>query len=157
MKVGFGYDVHPLVQGEKLVLGGVNIPFSHGLKGHSDADALAHAIIDALLGAAGLGDIGSYFPDSDPKYKDISSLRLLEKVAQIISTHSYLIENIDTTIVLEEPKLKKYIPSMQQKISETLSITPTQISIKATKEEKLGFVGQGKGIKVFAIALIKMD
>lgn len=155
MRVGFGYDVHPLVPGEKLVLGGVNIPFSRGLKGHSDADALVHAIIDALLGAGGLGDIGSHFPDSDAKYKDISSLKLLKEIAKIISAHSYLIENIDTTIVLEEPKLQKYIPHMQQKIAGTLSITPTRVSIKATKEEKLGFVGQGKGIKVFAITLLK--
>ncbi len=155
MKIGFGYDVHPLKVGEKLVLGGVTIPFSKGLQGHSDADALVHAIIDALLGAAGLGDIGSHFPDSANEYKDISSLILLENTKELLSENSLEIKNIDTTIVLEKPKLKNYIPEMKEKIAGKLKIKDRLISIKATKEEGMGFVGEGKGIKVFAICLLE--
>src|SRR6056297_1454473 len=142
MRVGFGYDVHPLVKGKKLILGGIDIPFPKGLAGHSDADALIHAIIDALLGAANLEDIGSHFPDSDEKYKNIASMVLLKKVKKLIKAEAYEIENIDTTIVLEKPKLKKFVPKMKKNIANNLGINEKQISIKATKEESLEFVGQ---------------
>ena len=155
MRIGFGYDVHPLVKDRKLVLGGVEIPFEKGLLGHSDGDALIHAIIDALFGAAGLGDIGSHFPDTDSKYKDISSLILLEEVGKILANKRFHIINIDSTIVLEKPELQKYIPSMKSNIADKLDIEIGQISIKATREEGLGFVGKGEGIKVYAVALIK--
>ncbi|MBS3741542.1 MAG: 2-C-methyl-D-erythritol 2,4-cyclodiphosphate synthase [Candidatus Cloacimonetes bacterium] len=155
MRVGFGYDVHPLVKGKKLILGGIDIPFPKGLAGHSDADALIHAIIDALLGAANLEDIGSHFPDSDEKYKNIASMVLLKKVKKLIKAEAYEIENIDTTIVLEKPKLKKFVPKMKKNIANNLGINEKQISIKATKEESLGFVGQEKGIKVFTVCLLK--
>ncbi|MCK4358660.1 MAG: 2-C-methyl-D-erythritol 2,4-cyclodiphosphate synthase [Candidatus Cloacimonetes bacterium] len=155
MRIGFGYDVHPLVKDRKLVLGGVEIPFEKGLLGHSDGDALIHAIIDALFGAAGLGDIGSHFPDTDSKYKDISSLILLEETGKILANKEFYIINIDSTIVLEKPKLQKYIPSMKSNIADKLDIEIGQISIKATREEGLGFVGKGEGIKVYAVALIK--
>ncbi|MEA3475596.1 MAG: 2-C-methyl-D-erythritol 2,4-cyclodiphosphate synthase [Candidatus Cloacimonadota bacterium] len=154
MKIGFGYDVHPLVKGRKLILGGVEIPFEKGLSGHSDGDALIHAIIDALLGAASLGDIGSYFPDTDKKYRDISSLILLEETGKILANKKFHIINIDSTIVLEKPKLQIYIPEMKYNIAEKLDIKEDQISIKATREEGLGFVGKGEGIKVYAVALI---
>lgn len=154
MKIGFGYDVHPLVKGRKLILGGVEIPFEKGLLGHSDGDALIHAIIDALLGAASLGDIGSHFPDTDSKYKDISSLILLEETAKILSKSCFQVVNIDSTIVLEKPKLRDYIQAMQRNIAEKLDIEISQISIKATREEGLGFVGRGEGIKVYAVALV---
>jgi len=157
MRVGFGYDVHPFAEGEDLILGGVEIPFSKGLKGHSDADTLVHAIIDALLGAAGLEDIGSQFPDTDPKYKDISSLLLLEKVKKILVDKSYQIENIDSTIVIENPKMKEHIPKMRSNIAASLQINEDKISIKATKEEKLGFVGKNEGIKVFAVTLLNKN
>lgn len=155
MRIGFGYDVHPLVRDRKLILGGVEIPFEKGLLGHSDGDALIHAIIDALFGAASLGDIGSYFPDTDEKYRDISSLILLEETGKILANKKFHIINIDSTIVLEKPKLQKYIPSMRSNIADKLDIEITQISIKATREEGLGFVGKGEGIKVYAVALIK--
>jgi len=155
MRIGFGYDVHPLVKGKKLILGGIDIPFPKGLAGHSDADALIHAIIDALLGAANLEDIGSHFPDSDEKYKNIASMVLLKKVKKLIKAEAYEIENIDTTIVLEKPKLKKFVPKMKKNIANNLGINEKQISIKATKEESLGFVGQEKGIKVFTVCLLK--
>ncbi len=154
MKIGFGYDVHPLVKGRKLILGGVEIPFEKGLLGHSDGDALIHAIIDALLGAASLCDIGSHFPDTDEKYRDISSLILLEETAKILSKSCLQVVNIDSTIVLEKPKLRDYIQAMQRNIAEKLDIEISQISIKATREEGLGFVGRGEGIKVYAVALI---
>lgn len=154
MKIGFGYDVHPLVKGRKLILGGVEIPFEKGLLGHSDGDALIHAIIDALLGAASLGDIGSHFPDTDEKYRDISSLILLEETAKILSKSCLQVVNIDSTIVLEKPKLRDYIQAMQRNIAEKLDIEISQISIKATREEGLGFVGRGEGIKVYAVALV---
>ncbi|MCK4339366.1 MAG: 2-C-methyl-D-erythritol 2,4-cyclodiphosphate synthase [Candidatus Cloacimonetes bacterium] len=155
MRIGFGYDVHPLVKDRKLKLGGVEIPFEKGLLGHSDGDALIHAIIDALLGAASLCDIGSHFPDTDSKYKDISSLILLEETGKILANKKFHIINIDSTIVLEKPKLRKYITAMKSNIADKLDIEIGQISIKATKEEGLGFVGEGKGIKVYAVALIK--
>ena len=155
MKVGFGYDVHKLVDGRKLILGGVHIPFNKGLLGHSDADALIHAIIDALLGAANLGDIGTHFPDTDERYKDISSGVLLEKTKGLLINSKYKIVNIDATVVLEEPNLSSYITDMKEIIADKLDIGSTQISIKATREEGMGFVGKGEGIKVFAVCLIE--
>ena len=155
MKIGFGYDVHPLVRGRKLILGGVEISFEKGLDGHSDADALCHAIIDALFGASNLGDIGYHFPDTDQKYKDISSLILLEKTAKILRDKNFQIVNIDSTIVLENPQLQKYVKEIRYNIAKKLNIKIEQISIKATREEGLGFVGKGEGIKVYAVALLK--
>lgn len=154
MKIGFGYDVHPLVKGRRLILGGVEIPFEKGLLGHSDGDALIHAIIDALLGAGSLGDIGSHFPDSNSEYKDISSLILLEKTAKILAKANLQIINIDSTIVIEEPRLQQYLPEMRYNIADKLDIKEDQISIKATREEGLGFVGKGEGVKAYAVALI---
>lgn len=155
MKIGFGYDVHPLVRGRKLILGGVEISFEKGLAGYSDADALCHAIIDALFGASNLGDIGYHFPDTDQKYKDISSLILLEKTAKILRDKNFQIVNIDSTIVLENPQLQKYVKEIRYNIAKKLNIKIEQISIKATREEGLGFVGKGEGIKVYAVALLK--
>lgn len=155
MRIGFGYDVHALKKGEKMILGGVNIPHPLGLVGHSDADALCHAIIDALFGAAALGDIGTHFPDSDEKYRGISSLKLLEKTAKTLREEKYKIVNIDSTIVLEEPKLSSYKQPMVENLSGKLDIRPSQISVKATKEEGLGFVGEESGIKVFAVVLLE--
>ena len=155
MKVGFGYDVHKLVEGRKLILGGVHIPFNKGLLGHSDADALIHAIIDALLGAANLGDIGTHFPDTDERYKDISSGVLLEKTKGLLINSKYKIVNIDATVVLEKPNLSSYITDMKEIIADKLDIDNTQISIKATREEGMGFVGNGEGIKVFAVCLVE--
>ena len=155
MKIGFGYDVHKLAKGRKLILGGIHIPFNKGLIGHSDADALIHAIIDSLLGAANLGDIGIHFPDTDEAYKNISSAILLEKTKLLLQKSRYKIINIDATIVLEKPKLTAYIVDMKEIIADKLDITSTQISIKATREEGMGFVGNGEGIKVFAVCLIE--
>jgi len=155
MKIGFGYDVHPLVVGRDLILGGITIPFAKGLDGHSDADALIHAIIDSLLGAANLGDIGTHFPDNDNEYKDISSVILLEKASELIKQSGYRICNIDTTIILEQPKLHPYINPMKEIIADKLDMKISQISIKATRDEGLGFVGKSEGIKVFAVSLIE--
>ncbi|TSA24452.1 2-C-methyl-D-erythritol 2,4-cyclodiphosphate synthase [bacterium] len=154
MKIGFGYDVHKFVDGKPLILGGVHIPFEKGLLGHSDADALIHAIIDSLLGAANLGDIGTHFPDNDEVYRDISSVIFLEKTSELLKNSKYTIENIDATVVLEKPKLVPYIADMKQIIADKLDIDYLQISIKATREEGMGFVGNGEGIKVFAVCLI---
>ncbi len=155
MKIGFGYDVHKLVEGRPLILGGVHIPFEKGLLGHSDADALIHAIIDSLLGAANLGDIGTHFPDNDEAYRDISSIILLEKIPELLKESKYTIVNIDATVVLEKPKLIPYIADMKEIIADKLDIESAQISIKATREEGMGFVGKGEGIKVFAVCLIE--
>ena len=155
MKVGFGYDVHKLVEGRKLILGGVHIPFNKGLLGHSDADALIHAIIDSLLGAANLGDIGTHFPDNDNRYKDISSGVLLEDTKGLLNKSKFKIVNIDATVVLEEPNLSSYITGMKEIIADKLDIDNAQISIKATRDEGMGFVGNGEGIKVFAVCLIE--
>ncbi len=155
MKIGFGYDVHKLVEGRPLILGGVHIPFKKGLLGHSDADALIHAIIDSLLGAANLGDIGTHFPDTDKEYEDISSVILLEKTKALLDEEEYVAVNIDATVVLEKPKLSVYITDMKEIIADKLDIESTQISIKATREEGMGFVGNGEGIKVFAVCLIE--
>ena len=155
MRIGIGYDVHPLTPGRRLVLGGVDIPFVKGLDGWSDADALTHAIIDALLGAAGLGDIGSHFPPGEPEYKDISSLVLLERVRDKLKENGWLIDNIDATIVAEQPKLRAFIDQMRQQLSQTLGIAPGQVSVKASTSAQLGFVGRGEGMAVWAIALLE--
>ena len=155
MKIGFGYDVHKLVEGRPLILGGVHIPFKKGLLGHSDADALIHAIIDSLLGAASLGDIGTHFPDTDKEYEDISSVMLLEKTKSLLDETEYVVANIDATVVLEKPKLSVYIADMKEIIADKLDIETNQISIKATREEGMGFVGNGEGIKAFAVCLIE--
>ena len=146
MRVGMGYDVHRLTEGRDLILGGVKIPYEKGLLGHSDADVLAHAVMDALLGAAALGDIGMHFPDTDPKYKGISSIRLLEQVAALLDEQKYLIENIDATIIAQKPKMLPHIETMRKNIAEALKISVDQVNIKATTEEGLGFTGTGEGI-----------
>lgn len=152
MRVGFGYDVHRLVSDRRLVLGGVEIPFELGLLGHSDADVLVHAIMDALLGAAAEGDIGRHFPDSDPAYKGISSLDLLSRVGSLLKSKRLQIINIDSTIVAQEPKLMSYILPMVGNISRALEIKPSQVNVKATTTEGLGFAGAGEGIAAYAIA-----
>jgi 2-C-methyl-D-erythritol 2,4-cyclodiphosphate synthase len=155
IKIGFGYDVHKFSTNRKLILGGIEIPFSQGLEGHSDADVLLHAICDALLGAAALGDIGKYFPNTDPNYKNIESTKLLSKVNELIKQNNYKINNIDSTVCLEEPKLFSYIEYMREKISSILEINKSSISIKATTNEKLGFIGRGEGAAAFAVALLE--
>ena len=155
MRVGIGFDAHPLTAGRRLVLGGVEIPFDKGLSGWSDADVLTHAIIDALLGAAGLGDIGSHFPPGEPEYKDISSLVLLKRVNDKLTENGWLIDNVDATIVAEQPKLRDFIDKMRQQLSQTLGIIPSQVSVKASTSAKLGFVGRGEGIATWAVALLK--
>ncbi|MEJ5304900.1 MAG: 2-C-methyl-D-erythritol 2,4-cyclodiphosphate synthase [Ignavibacteria bacterium] len=154
IRVGIGYDVHKFVSGRKLILGGIEIPSEAGLEGHSDADVLLHSICDALLGAASLGDIGKHFPNTDERFKDISSLILLEKVNELIASNNYLIGNIDSTILAEKPKLLPYIDIMRGKIATTLKINPDQISIKATTNEKMGFVGRQEGIAAISVALL---
>lgn len=146
-----GYDVHKLVEERELILGGVNIPHTLGLLGHSDADVLLHAIMDALLGAAALGDIGKHFPDTDEKYKGISSLKLLEHVGKLIEQEGYVIENIDATVIAQKPKLRPYIEEMEENIAKTLHIEKEQINVKATTEERLGFTGREEGIAAQAI------
>lgn len=154
MRVGIGYDVHRLVEGRKLVLGGVEIEYHLGLEGHSDADVLTHAICDAILGAASLGDIGKHFPPSDPQYKNISSLILLERVAKLIAENGFKIMNIDATIICESPKLAPYIGLMKNNISASCYLSESRVSIKATTNEGLGFEGKGLGIAAFAVALL---
>ena len=154
MRVGMGYDVHKLVEGRDLILGGVKIPHTLGLLGHSDADVLLHAIMDALLGAAALGDIGKHFPDTDPKYKGISSIKLLEHVADLISEKGYVVENIDATIIAQKPKMRPYIEEMEQNIAKALGIDVSQINVKATTEEGLGFTGTEQGISSQAICAL---
>ena len=154
MRVGIGFDVHPLTPGRRLVLGGVDIPFAKGLSGWSDADALTHAIIDALLGAANLGDIGRHFPPGEPEYKDISSQVLLKRISDKLKANSWLIDNIDATIVAEAPKLSNLIDRMREQLSQTLDIDTSQVSVKASTSNQLGFVGRGEGIAVWAVALI---
>ena len=155
MRIGIGYDVHPMVSGRKLVLGGVEISFDKGLSGHSDADVLTHAIIDALLGAAGLKDIGTQFPSDDQKYKDISSLVLLDKVDRLLKAKGFSINNIDATIVAHQPKLSPYIDDMRDRLSQTLQISSEQVMVKATTTDGLGFVGKEQGIAALAIASIE--
>lgn len=154
MRIGMGYDVHRLVEGRKLILGGVEIPYEKGLLGHSDADVLLHAIMDALLGAAALGDIGKLFPDTDDAYKGISSLELLKRVGQELEEHFLLIENIDATIIAQAPKMRPHIDEMRARIAETLGIASEQVNVKATTEEGLGFTGSGEGISAQAICML---
>lgn len=154
MRVGMGYDVHKLVEGRRLVLGGVEIPYEKGLLGHSDADVLVHAVMDALLGAAALGDIGKHFPDTDPQYKGISSIRLLEHVAKLIEEKGYIVENIDATIIAQKPKMRPYIEEMEKNIATALHIDVSQVNVKATTEEGLGFTGTEQGISSQAICAL---
>ena len=155
MRIGMGYDVHKLVCGRKLILGGVEIPYEKGLLGHSDADVLLHAIMDALLGAASLGDIGKHFPDTDSKYKGISSIKLLEHVGKLLSDNLFIIGNIDATVIAQKPKLAPYREQMIKNVAAALNISENQINIKATTEEGLGFMGSGEGISSQAIALLE--
>lgn len=154
MRIGNGYDVHRLVEGRKLILGGVEIPCEKGLLGHSDADVLVHAIMDALLGAAALGDIGQHFPDTDDAYRGADSMCLLEEVAKKLDKKAYFIENIDATIIAQRPKLASYLPKMRQNIAKKLGISPEQVNIKATTEEGLGFTGEGLGMAASAVCLL---
>ena len=154
MRVGMGYDVHKLVEGRALILGGVNIPYEKGLLGHSDADVLLHAIMDALLGAAAHGDIGKHFPDTDDRYKGISSIKLLGEVGKLLDEECYIIENIDATIIAQAPKMRPYIDTMRKNIADTLQISIDQVNVKATTEEGLGFTGEGLGISSQAICML---
>ncbi|MDO5701943.1 MAG: 2-C-methyl-D-erythritol 2,4-cyclodiphosphate synthase [Lachnospiraceae bacterium] len=156
MRIGTGYDVHRLVRGRKLILGGVDIPWEMGLQGHSDADVLVHAVMDALLGAAALGDIGQHFPDNDPAYEGADSLDLLKKVGEILGRHGYRVCNIDSTVVAQAPKLRPYIDKMRENIASMLGIDVSMVSVKATTEERLGFTGAMEGIAAQTVCLIEM-
>ena len=155
MRVGLGYDVHKLVEGRKLIMGGVEIPYEKGLLGHSDADVLVHAIMDALLGAAALGDIGKHFPDTDTVYKGADSIELLRHVGKLLDEHMYIIENIDATIIAQRPKMAPHIATMRENIANALGIELDQVNVKATTEEGLGFTGSGEGISSQAICAIE--
>ena len=155
MRIGHGYDVHRLVEGRDLILGGVKIGYEKGLLGHSDADVLLHAVSDALLGAAGLGDIGRHFPDTDPQYKGADSLELLRQVYRKISEKGYRVGNIDVTMIAQRPKLKDYIPQMQANIAAAVEAEPDRVNVKATTEEKLGFTGTGEGMSCHAVCLLE--
>lgn len=155
MRVGLGYDVHKLVEGRKLIMGGVEIPYELGLLGHSDADVLLHAIMDALLGAASLGDIGKHFPDTDEKYKGISSIELLKHVGSLLADNMYVVNNIDATIIAQKPKMRPYIEQMEMNIANALDIDVSMVNVKATTEEGLGFTGSMEGISSQAIASIE--
>lgn len=146
IRVGIGYDVHALVEGRRLILGGVEIPYERGLLGHSDADVLIHALMDALLGALALGDIGAHFPDHDPRYSGISSILLLEQVVELLETRGYCVGNMDSILVAERPKLAPFIPQMRSNLAQTLKIGPENVSVKATTTERLGFEGRGEGV-----------
>ena len=154
MRIGMGYDVHKLVEGRDLIIGGVKIPYEKGLLGHSDADVLLHAIMDAILGAAALGDIGKHFPDTDPKYKGADSIMLLKEVADLVDKEHYVIENIDATIIAQAPKMRPFIDEMRINIAQALRISLAQVNVKATTEEGLGFTGSGEGISSQAICLL---
>lgn len=155
MRIGHGYDVHRLVEGRDLILGGVKIAYEKGLLGHSDADVLLHAVSDALLGAAGLGDIGRHFPDTDPKYKGADSLILLREVYRKVAEKGFRVGNIDVTMIAQRPKLKDYIPQMQENIATAVNVTPDRVNVKATTEEKLGFTGTGEGMACHAVCLLE--
>jgi 2-C-methyl-D-erythritol 2,4-cyclodiphosphate synthase len=157
MRIGFGYDVHTFVTGRPLMLGGVQIPHTHGLLGHSDADVLLHAIADALLGAAALGDIGRHFPDSDPAYKGISSLVILEKTVQLVQEKGFDISNVDTTLVLQKPRLASFIPQMVQEIARCMGLPGSRVNVKATTTEGLGFAGREEGVAAYAVVLLEDD
>jgi len=154
MRIGKGYDVHKLTEGRALIIGGVEIPYEKGLLGHSDADVLLHAVMDALLGAAALGDIGKHFPDTDERYRDISSMKLLKKVGELIADERLFISNIDATIIAERPKMRPYIDRMRENIAECLGIDVDQVNVKATTEEGMGFTGEGRGISAEAVCLL---
>lgn len=155
MRIGSGYDVHRLTKGRDLILGGVKIPFEYGLLGHSDADVLLHAVMDALLGAAGLGDIGKHFPDSDERYKGISSMKLLAHVGTLLNEHGYVVGNIDATVIAQRPKLRPYIDQMEKNTADVLGIEIDQVNIKATTEEGLGFTGSGEGMAAQAVCCLE--
>jgi 2-C-methyl-D-erythritol 2,4-cyclodiphosphate synthase len=155
LRVGIGYDVHRLAAGRKLVIGGVDLPYGEGLDGHSDADVLCHAIADALLGAAALGNIGTHFPNDDPSLKNISSIELLKRVNSLLDRRQWSVTNVDSTVNIEKPKLAPFIPSMRKNIAEALGIAPDSVSVKATSGEGIGFVGTGKGAAAYAVALIR--
>lgn len=155
MRVGFGYDVHAFVEDRPLILGGVEISHTHGLLGHSDADVLLHAICDALLGAAALGDIGSHFPDSDPAYRGISSLVLLQRTVSVVREHGFEVVNVDSTLVLQKPRLASYIPRMVARISSVTGVAQSCINVKATTTERLGFTGREEGVAAYAVVLIR--
>ena len=155
MRVGIGYDVHPLVEGRPLVLGGVTVPFSHGLQGHSDGDPLIHAIIDALLGAAGLGDIGTHFPSSDPRYRGIASTLLLRHTAALLASHGWRVVNVDATIIAERPRLGPYLAAMQRELADNLGGDASAINVKAKTNDGLGFLGAGEGMAAWAVALLQ--
>lgn len=154
MRVGMGYDVHKLVEGRDLILGGVHLPYEKGLLGHSDADVLLHAISDALLGAAALGDIGRHFPDTDPAFHNADSMKLLEEVVRLIEEEGYKVGNVDATVIAQKPKLMNFIPEMRENISKVLGVTSGQVNVKATTEEHLGFTGEGLGISAQAVCLL---
>lgn len=155
MRVGHGYDVHRLAEGRKLILGGVDIPWERGLLGHSDADVLTHAVMDALLGAAGLGDIGKHFPDTDPAYKGADSLKLLERVVVLMEERGFAVGNVDATVLAQRPKLAPYIPKMRENLARVMGVDPSRVNVKATTEEGLGFTGSGEGMAAHAVALIE--
>lgn len=155
MRVGMGYDVHRLVEGRKLILGGVEIPYEKGLQGHSDADVVVHAIMDALLGAAALGDIGKHFPDTDPAYKGISSVKLLTHVMELLRQHHFAVGNVDAVIIAQKPKMAPHIPQMRKNLAQAMGVEEDRINIKATTEEGLGFTGRGEGIASQAICLLE--
>ncbi len=157
LRIGIGYDVHPLVEGRRLVIAGVEIPFERGLAGHSDADVAAHAIVDALLGAAALGDIGAHFPPGDPSHRDASSLGFLEAVAELLAERQWRVGNIDATIIAQKPRLAPFVLQMRQNVSQALGVDLDRVSIKATTTDRLGFEGQGQGIAAHAVALIEND
>lgn len=153
-RVGYGYDAHRFAPDRKLILGGVDVPFEQGLDGHSDADVLVHAVCDALLGALALGDIGRHFPDTDPAYKGIDSLILLQKTGELIAEQGYRVGNIDVSLRMQKPKIAAYVPAMQKNLAKALGLEPNQISVKATTTEKMGFEGQGEGASASAVALV---
>ena len=155
MRIGQGYDVHRLAEGRKLILGGVDIPWERGLLGHSDADVLTHAVMDALLGAAALGDIGTHFPDSDPAYAGADSLKLLEHVAKLLGERGFSIKNVDATVLAQKPKLAPHIPRMRENLARAMGVGPEQVNVKATTEEGLGFTGSGEGMAAHAVCLIE--
>ena len=154
MRIGHGYDVHRLVEGRALILGGVNIPYEKGLLGHSDADVLTHAVMDALLGAAGLGDIGKHFPDTDPAYKGADSLKLLDHVIETLEREGWKVGNVDATIIAQRPKLAPHITTMRDNLAMRMGVEPGQVNVKATTEEKLGFTGSGEGMAAHAVCLL---
>ena len=154
MRIGHGYDVHRLVEGRALILGGVDIPYEKGLLGHSDADVLTHAVMDALLGAAGLGDIGKHFPDTDPAYKGADSLKLLDHVIETLDREGWKVGNVDATIIAQRPKLAPHIPTMRDNLAMRMGVEPGQVNVKATTEEKLGFTGSGEGMAAHAVCLL---